>query len=177
MVKNLDVTTFRNGDPIPQATRIEEWGLGGTKWAYLGYDPANGPAYGKLYGGSVLIDPRGIAPAGWHVATDAEWTELANCLGGALIAGGKMKVPGTTVWLSPNLGATNSSGFTGLPNGRISQDGISLGIARGYAFWWASGIDNTTAYIWARHVNYGDEELSRFSYSRSNGLAIRCVKD
>ena len=47
--------------------------------------------YGKLYNWYAVNDPRGLAPAGWHVASDAEWTELTNCLGGESEAGGKMK--------------------------------------------------------------------------------------
>src|SRR6266487_1634854 len=117
MLKNLDVSTYRNGDPIPKISDNAAW-LALTTGAYCYYDndSANYAAtYGKLYNWFAVNDPRGLAPAGWHVPTDAEFTTLVEtCLGGWQVAGGKMKEIGTTHWASPNEGATNSSGFTGL---------------------------------------------------------------
>lgn len=93
MTKNLDVSTFRNGDPIPQAKTEEEWKkAGGNRqpaWCYYDNDPANGAKYGKLYNWYAVIDPRGLAPAGYHIPSDAEWTKLKDYLGSD--AGTKMK--------------------------------------------------------------------------------------
>jgi uncharacterized protein (TIGR02145 family) len=177
MVRNLDVSTFRNGDPIPQAASLQDWGLGGNKWAYVSYDPATGPVYGKLYGGSVVLDPRGLAPAGWHIPTDEEWTALADCLGGYLVAGGKMKETGTAHWATPNVGATNSSGFTGLANGFYGNTGILTGFGFNGFYWTGTAVNDGSAYMWARHLNSSNTELTRFSYSKSFGMAVRCVKD
>jgi uncharacterized protein (TIGR02145 family) len=93
MTKNLDVATFRNGDPIPEAKTKEEWDKAGDNkqpaWCYYDNDPANGAKYGKLYNWFAVNDPRGLAPSGYHVPTDAEWTILGDFLGDH--AGTKMK--------------------------------------------------------------------------------------
>jgi hypothetical protein len=85
MTKNLDVATFRNGDPIPQAKTYEEWEKAGENkqpaWCYYDNDPANGAKYGKLYNWYTVADPRNVCPVGWHVPTDAEWTVLTDYLG------------------------------------------------------------------------------------------------
>ncbi len=85
MTKNLDVTIFRNGDPIPEAKTKEEWVKAGENkqpaWCNYDNNPANGSKYGKLYNWYAVNDPRGLAPEGYHVPTDAEWTILENFLG------------------------------------------------------------------------------------------------
>ena len=100
MTKNLDVSTFRNGDPIPEAKTDEEWEKAGENkkpaWCYWDNDPANGAKYGKLYNWHAVNDPRGLAPDGYHIPTDAEWKILTKYLGEK--AGTKMK--STSGWLS-----------------------------------------------------------------------------
>jgi uncharacterized protein (TIGR02145 family) len=95
MSKNLDVATFRNGDPIPQAKTDEEWEKAGENkqaaWCYYENDPANGVKYGKLYNWYAVNDSRGLAPFGYHIPSDAEWTKLTDFLGGYGVAGTKMK--------------------------------------------------------------------------------------
>ena len=95
--KNLDVATFRNGDAIPQAKTDEEWKAAGRNkqpaWCYYENDPKNGTKYGKLYNWYAVNDARGLAPAGWHIPTDEEWTVLSTFLGGGEVAGKKMKMP------------------------------------------------------------------------------------
>ncbi len=113
--KNLDVARYRNGDPIPQVTNPTQWASTRTgAWCWYNNDSATyASTYGRLYNWYALNDPRGLAPQGWHVPTDEEWTILTDYLGGLSLSGGKMK--STTGWNAPNTGATNSSGFTGLP--------------------------------------------------------------
>jgi uncharacterized protein (TIGR02145 family) len=93
--KNLDVATFRNGDLIPEAKTDEEWKAAGKNkqpaWCYYDNKAANGTKYGKLYNWYAVNDYRGLAPAGWHVPTDEEWTVLSTYLGGEEVAGKKMK--------------------------------------------------------------------------------------
>ena len=95
MTKNLDVSTFRNGDTIPQAKTTEEWKRAGENqqpaWCYYDNDPANGAKYGKLYNWYAVNDSRGLAPVGYHVPSDAEWTKLTDFLGGESVASTKMK--------------------------------------------------------------------------------------
>lgn len=112
MTKNLDVSTFQNGDSIPQAKTAEEWEKAGQNkqpaWCYCNNDAAKGTKYSKLYNWYAVNDPRGLAPVGYHVSTDAEWTILTDYLGGESIAGKKMK--NTSGW-ADNGNGTAESGF------------------------------------------------------------------
>jgi len=136
MTKNLDVTTFRNGDPIPQAKTDAEWQRAGKNqqpaWSYYNNDPANGAKYGKLYNWYAVNDLRGLAPKGWHVPSDDEWTILHDYLGSD--AGAKMK--SKTGW-NENGNGTNSSGFSGLPGGGRNDGGAVNGIGH-VGYWWSS---------------------------------------
>lgn len=136
MTKNLDVDKYRNGDAIPQVTSSSEWeSLGTGAWCWYNNDSANYAAtYGKLYNWYAVNDPRGLAPAGWHMPSDLEWSTLATCLGGDGVAGGKMKGTGTAFWQEPNAGAINSSGFTELPGGYRKGVGSSFTLAQQVAF-------------------------------------------
>jgi uncharacterized protein (TIGR02145 family) len=93
MTENLNVSTFRNGDPIPEAKTKEEWESAVNNhqpaWCYYDNDPKNGAKYGKLYNWYAVSDPRVLAPNGWHIPIDAEWSILENYLGED--AGKKMK--------------------------------------------------------------------------------------
>jgi uncharacterized protein (TIGR02145 family) len=95
MAQNLNVDRFRNGDPIPEAKTNEEWQKAiedkQPAWCYYGYSVANGVKYGKLYNWFAVNDPRGLAPVGWHVPTNNEWSILINYLGGYKVAGTKLK--------------------------------------------------------------------------------------
>ena len=121
--ENLRVKHYRNGDAIPAVTVDNLW-KNLTTGALCAYDnlESNVPAYGYLYNWYALTDARGLCPAGYHVPADGEWAVLGTQLGGDTIAGGKLKSTGTIeqstgLWYAPNTGATNSSGFSGLPAG------------------------------------------------------------
>jgi uncharacterized protein (TIGR02145 family) len=176
MTKNLDVSTYRNGDPIPQVTDPSLWaGLTTGAWSYYENNTANGTTYGKLYNWYAINDPRGLAPEGWHVPSDAEWTALMNCLGGESVAGGKMKETGTAHWLSPNTGADNSSGFTALPGGVRDNAGAFLDLAfRGY--WW-SATEYTTSIAGAWFLGYNTASLGRVNANKTDGISVRLVRD
>jgi uncharacterized protein (TIGR02145 family) len=125
MAKNLRTTRYRNGDPIPNVTDKEKWGgLSSGAWCHSQNDPKHEVPYGKHYNWYTVNDPRKVCPAGWHVPTDGEWQQMEAALGmpaselgrkefrgAAQNVGGKMKT--TTLWASPNTGATNSSEFAG----------------------------------------------------------------
>ena len=100
--KNLDVSKFRNGEAIPLAKTNAEWELAGQNqqpaWCYYENKGENGTTYGKLYNWFAVNDPRGLAPSGYHIPTDAEFTILTDYLGGDSIAGAKMK--STSGWNS-----------------------------------------------------------------------------
>ncbi len=174
--KNLDVATYRNGDAIPHVTDSAQWvHLTTGAWCYYNNDSANGPIYGKLYNWYAVNDPRGLAPAGYHVSTDLEWTSLVACLGGDSTAGGKIKEAGLMHWLTPNTGATNSSGITGLPAGCRDFDG-SFKYISSYGIWWSSTMEDSS-YAWARDIYYNDGVILRFSDLKILGFSVRCLKD
>jgi len=174
--KNLDVTTYRNGDVIPQVQDASTWSnLTTGAWCYYQNNTANGTIYGKLYNWYAVNDPRGLAPNGYHIPSDAEWTILTDYLGGASIAGGKMKEAGTSHWLSPNAYATNLSGFRGLPGGFRNVNGNfnSIG-ANGY--WWSSS-ETTTEKAWYRSLSSNNGNVSSYNDLKLYGFSVRCLED
>jgi uncharacterized protein (TIGR02145 family) len=180
--KNLDVRTYRNGDSIPQVSDATEW-LNATTgaWCWYNNDSATyGAIYGRLYNWYAVNDPRGLAPNGWHVATDAEWTTLTGFLGGESVSGGKLKSAGTQYWLSPNTGATNSTGFSALPggtrNGRFSS-GSSQSVGR-FGYWWtATGSDAANEWIWMRSMRYDQGNVYSSVSDKNTGHSVRLVRD
>ncbi|MBL0358943.1 MAG: proprotein convertase P-domain-containing protein [Chitinophagaceae bacterium] len=122
MAKNLEVTNYRNGDPIPQVTDPTQWAsLTSGAWCWYNNDSVLGAIYGKIYNFYAVTDPRGLAPAGWHIPTMQEWYNPEYYLGGDGVTGGKLK--SVNYWNSPNGGGTNSSGFTALPGGYRFDNG------------------------------------------------------
>jgi len=185
MTKNLDVSTYRNGDEIPQVTDPIEWSnLSTGAWCYYENKSENGVTYGKLYNWYAVNDPRGLAPAGYHIPSDAEWTTLIDNLGGDSVAGGKMKEAGLVHWDSPNEGANNSSGFTGLPGSIRYYDGLfikvlggeSIGILGQDGYWWSLKEDDaTTAYYCL--LSSDDSRADNLNGLKKNGCSVRCIKD
>ncbi len=182
---NLDVTTYRDGTPIPQVTDPTAWaGLTTGAWCYYNNDPANGTTYGKLYNWYAVAgihdnDPltpnKILAPQGWHVASDAEWTTLTTFLGGLSVAGGKMKSMGTSLWQAPNAEATNESGLTGHPGGWRNFDGPFLAIGVN-SVWWSSS-ENSTTTAWDRTLRYDNGIAYRGTYDKKDGGSVRCLRD
>jgi uncharacterized protein (TIGR02145 family) len=174
MQKNLAVTKYRNGDPIPTGLSDATWSST-TSGAYAIYnnDAANNTIYGKLYNWYAVNDSRGLCPTGWHVPSDAEWTTLETSLGGSSVAGGKMK--SITGWSSPNTGATNESGFSGLPGGYRSYNGTYYGVGN-VGLWWSSTEDDSGFSLY-RLLPYGDSLVFRDYYDKRAGFSVRCVRD
>lgn len=177
MQKNLNVGFYRNGDRIPQVTDPTEWvQLTTGAWCWYNNDSATYSGYGKFYNWYAVTDPRGLAPEGWHIPSDLEWTVLSSCLGGSSIAGGAMKEVGTSHWFSPNTGATNSSGFTALPAGfRYSTTGAFANLGIETYFW--STTPCCPAQAWIDYLSFFIPNNLRTNSPNSNGLSVRCVKD
>jgi uncharacterized protein (TIGR02145 family) len=205
MAENLNVERFRNGDLIPQAKTNEEWEKAGKEgkpaWCYYDNDPKNGAKYGKLYNWYAVNDPRGLAPAGWHIPTDTEWITLGDQLGND--AGKKMK--STSGWngygckrcsggssqfkanctsckgtqnnsTEPFSGnGTNTSGFSGLPGGVRNGYGDFSSIGN-YGYWWSS-TEGSTGNAYSRNLYPGLGLLGRSSLSKGEGLSVRCLRD
>jgi len=189
--KNLDVAKYRNGDPIPQVTDNTQWqNLTTGAWCWYNNDSVTYAAtYGRLYNCYAVNDPRGLAPQGWHVPSDAEWNKLVksidfsadttcqNCSQSA-IAGGAMKETGTSHWTTPNTGATNTSGFTGLPGGYRLTNGTfgDIGIN---GVWWST-LDINISDASGRDLLYNISDLKKLSsnfYVKSYAFSVRLVRD
>jgi len=177
---NLKVTKYRNGDNIPTGLSDAQW-YSSTTGAYAIYNnaAANDALYGKLYNWYAATDSRGLCPTGWHVPTDAEWTALTDFLGGESVAGGKMKSTSTQPtpggWNSPNTGATDSSGFTGLPDGyRDSGGGFYYLGSNG--IWWSSS-DAGSGYAWFRRLDSYYANVFRYNVDQRLGFSVRCLKN
>jgi uncharacterized protein (TIGR02145 family) len=175
MVENLRVTHYRNGEPIEHVTDQ----AGGTPETgdYFDYDNdgTNADTYGRLYNWYAIAESPVITPAGWHVPSDAEWTTLITYLGGEDVAGGKLKESGTNHWNTPNLGATNESGFTALPVGYRDQYGVFGFLGLFGTYWSTSEADASKA--WDRFFNYANSTVQRGSDLKTIGVAVRCIKD
>jgi uncharacterized protein (TIGR02145 family) len=172
MKTNLNVSKYRNGDVIPQVTDPTVWrGLTTGAWCYYGNDSANGTTYGKLYNWYAVVDPRGLAPLGYHIPSNAEWNDLANCSSNS-----DLKEIGTVHWQSPNYVKTNSSEFIGLPGGtREYNDGgfHSLGI---YGNWWSSS-EYDDSRNWISRLNNRYSYLQITLMYKTMGYSVRCVWD
>jgi len=176
MVENLKTTKYRDGTSIPNVTNNSAWSNLNTG-AYCDSDntPSNSATYGRLYNWYAATDAHNIAPTGWHVPTDAEWSTLTTFLGGVTVAGGKLKETGTAHWQSPNTGATNETGFTGLPGGFRSTNGTFNYI--GYSGYCWSSSENDTNFAWYRYLSYTNGNVDSDNNSKSNGFSVRCLRD
>jgi len=146
----------------------------------------NYATYGVLYNWTAAMDGeassttnpsgiQGVCPAGWHLPSDAEWTELTDYLGGTSDAGGKLKETGTTHWNSPNTGATNETGFTALPGGYRYDFGTFYYIGF-YGYWWSASEFNATS-AWYRGMGYSNSNVGRDYYYKELGFSVRCLRD
>ena len=194
MVENLRVTHYRDGSSIPFVIYNDNWVLQKSgAYCYYDIDTTHIAEYGLLYNFyAVAMDNfAGLAPQGWHVASDDEWKELERFLGMSdeeidkvlwkgTDEGGELKESGTVHWNYPNKGATNESGFTALPGGCRNGDmtgsgGNFLGLNTA-AFFWTS-----TAYIspnaLRRALTNDESRINDTSMKRTWGLSVRCIRD
>lgn len=202
MRKNLSVTRFRNGDLIPHVVNPSQWeSITQAAWCYPNENAANNAVYGKIYNWYAVADPRGLAPVGWHVATDADWTELLTYVSnnggnwdgtsGLPLNGNKVAKAlasksywntifptGTTFFgqIGINANLNNLTGFSALP--AVSREsGGSFWYTIGDAgYWWTSTAYNGNS-AWYRNMSYNYMPLSRSFEDKNAGYSVRCVKD
>ena len=183
MAENLRTTQYRNGDPIPIVTSGTSWSSASFKsgaFCWYNNDETKEYTYGALYNWYAVTDKRNLAPEGWHIPSDEEWSTLVNFLGGESEAGGKLKEIGTIHWFSPNLGASNEYLFTLLPSGcregsEMQGTGSFWGI-NDKAYQWSSTQASSTQ-VWFRRVSKDGTDIFRASGSGQYGMSVRCVKD
>ena len=172
MAENLKSTRYNDGTDIPFVLDVSAWALLTTP-GYCWYNN-DSVGYGAIYNW-YTVNTGKLCPEGWHVPSDEEWTTLTDFLGGKSSAGGKLKETGTSHWLDPNTGATNESGFTGLPTGYRNYGGGFSSI-KNYGFWWTSTEWSSTG-AWYRDVNFSYTSVDRSNSNKKSGATVRCLKD
>ena len=173
MKYNLDLEVYQDGTNIERANLAFSRSVVLPSWCYYNYDIANDITYGKLYNGYAVNDSRNICPVGFRIPTRADFNTLNSFLG--TNAGGKLKEAGLSHWASPNTGATNSSGFTGLPGGYMGDAGSPSNITlQGY--FWTSTSNGSTNYI--RYLRSGDALFTESTaFVLAGGASVRCIKN
>lgn len=195
--KNLNVTKYSDGTPIPQVTDPSAWAnLTTGAWCYYNNVTSNGNTYGKLYNWYAVkgiydlasaSNPnlrKKLAPTGWHIPTLTEWNTLVNCLGSN--AAVSMRSSGTQYWFFPPIATAvpfyNISGFNGLPGGFRSEAGVSNALSY-VGRWWCStelSLPNADSVILQHNSGSSGATATTFNTRfdiKSIGLSIRCVKD
>jgi uncharacterized protein (TIGR02145 family) len=178
MKENLKTSKFRNGEPIPHAKSNEEWIKAGEEkqpaYCYYDNDPANGEKYGKLYNWYAVNDPRGLAPEGWHIPSDEEWSKLIDFLGGEDNAGIKMK--SFSGW-NKNGNGNNESGFNGLPGG-WRDDSMGKFDGLGDFGCWLNSTESSDNCAWTRDIEYYSVLVYRINtHTKKWGFNVRILKD
>ncbi len=173
--RNLDVAHYRNGDAIPEVKDPKEWAsLKTGAWCYNDNKQENGRIYGRLYNWYAVNDQRGLAPKGWHVSSDAEWSALGDLLGGMENAGGALKA--SKLWKDQKNELNNKNGFELLPAGaRRDSDGKFM-LPGEYSRLWSS-TESSAKSAWCRSLGYFDAALRRGMANKNIGFSVRCVKD
>ncbi len=168
MMENLKTTIYNDGIWIPEVTDYN--------WCQL-----ETPAYCWFHEGVAFynwftVNTGKLCPTGWHIPGDDEWTALIDHLGGYDVAGGKMKESGTIHWRSPNVGATNESGFAALPSGFFNCSYGGFEAIYNTCYWWSS-TKYLTDYVWIIKLSNDRIDVVRDFKSKKNGYPVRCVKD
>lgn len=178
MGENLKTTKFRDGTSIPNVTD-KTWGSI-TTGAYCDYDntPSNSDTYGRLYNWYSVTNALNISPKGWHIPSNAEWSELSDYLGNGNMVGEKLKEKGIIHWESPNDKATNEVGFTALPGGVRNFYKNNFQYKGQIGEWWTStefATDSDNAYTREISIMFG--YIGAGTYYKVAGSSVRCVKD
>lgn len=179
MAENLRTTKFNDGTPITLTSSNNDWHIKTPSYCWYDNDIANKNKYGALYNW-YAVNTGKLAPNGWHVATDQEWTILIDFLDGDLVAGGILKKTGTAFWKYPNLGATNLYGFSALPGGYRTYNGEFL-YKGGTGYWWTSSLNEEYPNLnaWSRSIISTGTRTGRGEdgYGMQYGFSVRCVRD
>lgn len=189
--KNLNVSHYRNGDIIPEVNYTDQWDtITKGAWCYYNNDPALGAIYGKLYNYYAIIDPRGLAPQGWHVSSVYDWNKLIHCLDPTVDTfinvghstgtniGYLLKERGNDHWFD-NDSSKNSSGFTALGGGWRFGNPVQFIFMKIWGEWWANDNSNngTSFKLEQGSIPPFGSMITKESWTYKMGLSVRLVKD
>ena len=179
MAENLRTTKYRNGEAITEVTNNASWANLITG-AYCNHGNTKNndtiATYGRLYNWYAVNDSRNVAPVGWHVTTDSEWSNLVDYLGSDSVAGRKMKETGVTHWHISNTDATNESGFTALPAGYYSSVNNHVMYLSYGSYYWSNSQEDVS-FAWSYYIYSNKANCFRGSWPKTFGFSVRCVKD
>jgi len=195
-VENLRTTKYNDGTAIPHVTDSTAWANLSTP-AYCNYgNTVNSDSikkFGNLYNW-YAVNTGKLAPTGWHIPTDSEWTVLVdylilhgynydgttdtndavgNKVAKSLAAQTDWKSGGLTGGIGVDLSKNNSSGFSALPGGLRRVSGF-IGIGS-EGRWWSATEDDKLA--WERDLSYAYKSLMKDWNQKMEGLSVRLVKD
>ena len=174
MVENLKTTKLNDGTAITFSLSEQTWSdLTTPGYSLVAYEGSEN-LYGYFYNW-YAVNTGKLAPTGWHVPNNTDFETLINYLGGSEVAGGKLKEAGTEHWNSPNTGATNSSGFTALPGGYMSQSGTRYSFGEFGEWWSATQTSNQNGSL--MNITFGGNRADIGSSPPKFGFNIRCLKD
>jgi uncharacterized protein (TIGR02145 family) len=178
MAENLRTTKYNTGVSIgtttPATLNISGETTPKYQWAYDGNE-SNVDIFGRLYTWYAATDSRNIVPVGWRLPSNTEWTTLTTYLSGEPVAGIKLKENCSNLWSSPNIGATNESGFSGRPGGYRDFNGNYVYVGY-YGYWW-SATEYNSLYAWYRYVDVDFSYMAKDNYYKYYGYSVRCLKD
>jgi uncharacterized protein (TIGR02145 family) len=176
MAENLRVAHYRTDETIPRVTDGFDWGEMRTG-AYCDYnnDTTSAAIYGHLYNWYAASNAN-IAPDGWHVPERQDWDELIAFLGDPDQAGGRLKETGFQHWITPNTGATNETGFTGLPGGMRSDTNGQFLYRGNIGYFW-SRTENQVFEAESFYLVWVSGGIDVWQSEKYEGCSIRCVKD
>lgn len=199
MAENLKVTRYADGTSVPYKASEADWAATSASqrgYGWLDGNSAHKHTYGAFYnwlaasnGQSSSANPsstQGICPDGWHLPSDEEWKEMEKAIGMSsteandidlrgTTEGGELKETGTSLWTSPNTGATNEHGFNGRPNGYVSKFGKYEDSTIEGSWWTATEASTDNA--WYRGVYFDHSRIRRNNYGKIDGFGVRCVRD
>lgn len=208
MKENLKVTHYTSGNTIPNVTGNAAWAAlndDNIDKAYCWYNDDEATykeTYGALYTWAGAMDGassstanpsniQGVCPTGWHLPSDAEWTELTDYLtnngygyegsgddiGKSMATTSGWATDGTAGNIGNDQATNNSSGFSALPAGmRRDDDGSSRFGGGGVGYWWSSTEYNSSSVNY-RALSYSSSDVVHSNYVKSGGYSVRCVKN
>jgi uncharacterized protein (TIGR02145 family) len=190
MSENLRTASYANGDPIQNISNSDQWNMTTGNWpttgawAHYNNDSQYENPYGKLYNWYSVSDSRNVCPSGWHVPSYNDWIIFISYLEPSYdinnsdnLAGGKIKSTGTQYWASPNFGATNESGFSGLPGGVRFYDGSFSEINQRGNYWSSTEEPTSPSDAWFFRLGSASPEVQGYANSKETGYSIRCLKN
>lgn len=190
MVENLKTTKYNDGTNIPYMPTFSSMlNFKTPGYCFYGFDTINMNIYGALYNW-YTVNTGKLAPVGWHVPTDAEWTTLENYLitfkynGTAIGNRGAKALAASSGWptsynedaVGNDLSKNNITGFSALPGGNLLGGGSSFYEIGVSGYWWSSTQSSSTS-ARGRTLNNNSSLIGLAGGSKQQGFSVRCVQD